>query len=87
MHDKLTIVVKRTLGSHSAAAAAVAAATRQIIVPHTTHQILDLFGLSKFKWGQCPLAPLKKIYLWNPPSKKICKKICTHSQTHPQEEF
>ena len=26
-----------------------AAATRRIIVPHTTYHILDVFGLSKFK--------------------------------------
>ena len=29
----------------------VAAATRRIIVPHATYQILDLFGWSKFKGG------------------------------------
>ena len=43
-----------------------AAATRQIIVPHATYQILDLFGLSKFKGGNAPLAPLIKISLYCP---------------------
>ena len=37
------------------------ATTRRIIVPHATYQILDLFGLPKFKGGNAPLAPLIKI--------------------------
>ena len=40
-----------------------ATTTRRIIVPHVTYTILDLFGLSKFKGGQCPLTPLIKISL------------------------
>ena len=40
-----------------------ATTTRRIIVPHVTYNILDRFGLSKFKGGGaiCPLAPLIKI--------------------------
>ena len=39
-----------------------AATTRRIIVPHVTYNILDLFGLSKFKGGggQCPPGPPDK---------------------------
>ena len=40
-----------------------AATTRRIIVPHVTYKILDLFGLSKFKGGNAPLAPLIQISL------------------------
>ena len=42
-----------------------AATMRRIIVPHVTYKVLDLFGLSKFKGGQSPLAPLIKISLIN----------------------
>ena len=34
--------------------------TQRIIVPHATYNILNLFGLSKFKGGNAPLAPLIK---------------------------
>ena len=40
-----------------------AATTRRIIIPHVTYTILDLFGLSKFKGGNAPLAPLIQLPL------------------------
>ena len=35
----------------------VATPTRRLIALHATHQIFDLFGLSKCKWGNAPSGP------------------------------